>query len=120
MLPAVDPRGRLTGQVVLLTSFLLLPLGLTATLAGLSGLVYAGGSVLLGAWMVGLATRLYFTRTRTDARRLFLGSVVYLPLLLCLMMADRVVMGNADSGQQASADVIESPPSRSVPQVVQH
>jgi heme O synthase-like polyprenyltransferase len=37
-----------------------------------------------------LAIRFGLTRSNTDARRLFFGSIVYLPLLWILMIADRV------------------------------
>jgi protoheme IX farnesyltransferase len=89
MLPVVDRSGRLTGQVVVLTSLTLLPLALAATLHGLTGWVYALGATLLGVWVLSFGARLYAQRTDASARRLFLASILYLPALLCLMMADR-------------------------------
>ena len=89
MLPGLDPTGRLTGQVVVLTSLGLLPLGLAVTLWGLAGPVFAVGSVVLGAWFVYVAARLYARPSDAGARRLFLASIAYLPLLLCLMVLDR-------------------------------
>ncbi|MHC4141847.1 MAG: heme o synthase [Planctomycetota bacterium] len=103
MLPVVDRTGRLTGQVVLLTSLCLVPLALAATLAGLSGLVYAAGSVLLGLWILTFGARLYAQRTETSARRLFLASIVYLPILLCLMVADRGPIDGVTVGTRAVA-----------------
>jgi protoheme IX farnesyltransferase len=89
MLPVVDRAGWLTGQVVVLTSLSLVPLALAATLAGLTGWVYAAGSVVLGLWILSFGARLYTQRTGASARRLFRASIVYLPVLLCLMVADR-------------------------------
>ncbi|MHC4273825.1 MAG: heme o synthase [Planctomycetota bacterium] len=89
MLPVVDRGGRLTGQVVVLTSLCLVPLALAATLAGLTGWVYTAGSIGLGLWILSFGARLYTQRTEASARRLFLASIVYLPVLLCLMVADR-------------------------------
>ncbi len=89
MLPVMDPSGRLTGQVVVLMSLGLLPLGLAATLFGLAGWVYAVGSIALGTWLLVVGLRLYATRSDESARRLFIASIVYLPLLLGLMMLDR-------------------------------
>ncbi len=89
MLPGLDPTGRLTGQVVVLTSLGLLPLGLAVTLRGLAGPVYAVGSMVLGAWFVYVGARLYARPSDAGARRLFLASIAYLPLLLCLMILDR-------------------------------
>lgn len=89
MLPVLDTNGRLTGQVVVLTSLGLVPLGLAATLWGLAGFVYAVGSIALGAWFVSAGVKLYATRSDASARKLFLASIVYLPLLLGLMIIDR-------------------------------
>ncbi len=89
MLPVMDPDGRLTGQVVVLMSLGLLPLGLAATLFGLAGWVYAVGSIALGGWLLVVGIRLYATRSEESARRLFLASIAYLPLLFGLMMLDR-------------------------------
>jgi len=89
MLPGLDPTGRLTGQVAVITSLGLLPLGLAVTLRGLAGPIFAVGSVALGAWFVYVASRLYARPSDASARRLFLTSIAYLPLLLCLMVLDR-------------------------------
>jgi protoheme IX farnesyltransferase len=103
MLPVVDRTGRLTGQVVVLTSLSLVPLALAATLAGLTGWVYSAGSMVLGLWILGFGARLYTQRTEASARRLFLASIVYLPILLCLMVADRGPVAGSTVGPQAVA-----------------
>jgi protoheme IX farnesyltransferase len=89
MLPVVDSSGRLTCMVVVLTSLALLPVGIVATLSGMAGWFYAAGSLLLGLWMVALSVRLHDRRTAASARGVFLASIAYLPLLLCLMVIDR-------------------------------
>jgi protoheme IX farnesyltransferase len=89
MLPAVDPSGELTGRVVVLTSLVLIPLGLALTLHNAAGLIYAGGSLVAGLGMLALAVRFHRSRTNIDARRVFLASIVYLPILLALMVVDR-------------------------------
>lgn len=89
MLPVIDRDGRLTCQVIVLTSMLLLPAGLLATLLNVSGYLYALGSLALGIWMLALAIRFYGARTEMNARSLFLASITYLPLLMCLMVMDR-------------------------------
>ena len=89
MLPVLDRSGRLTGQVAVITALALVPASLSATLLGLAGWVYAAGSIVLGTWLAGAGARLYATRSDASARRLFLTSIAYLPLLLCLMVADR-------------------------------
>ncbi len=90
MLPVVDASGRVTGQMVVLYSLALVPVGLLAALGGITGWLFAGGSVLLGSGLVMLSVRLAALRTELVARRLFLATLAYLPLLLGLMVADRL------------------------------
>ena len=89
MLPVIDPSGRLTGRVVVLMTLVLLPLGVAAALSGLAGWLYTFGSVALGLWMLRLGLRLHAQRSDSNARRVFVASLVYLPALLCLMVIDR-------------------------------
>ncbi len=89
MLPIIDPSGRTTCQLIVLYSLALIPLGLAATIAGLAGWLYALGSILLGIAMVFEGVRFSVRRRNTDARRLFLASILYLPLLLAFMVADQ-------------------------------
>ncbi|MCW8132330.1 MAG: heme o synthase [Planctomycetota bacterium] len=89
MLPVVEPDGRSTGLRAALYAAGLLLICWMPTLFGLTGWVYAGGALALSAGL--LALSVLFARQRSDAaaRRLFLGSVLYLPLLLALMMLDK-------------------------------
>jgi heme o synthase len=89
MLPVVDRKGQVTCQVIVLTSLMLLPLALAATLLSIAGMVFAIGSLLLGAWMTVLGVQLYHNRTDANARRVFFASITYLPVVLCLMVIDR-------------------------------
>lgn len=74
----------------MLYSAALLPVSLLPAIAGVVGRVYTVSAVLLGvvffAFCVSCATR----RTRGEARRLFFASIVYLPVLLAVLMMDRV------------------------------
>jgi len=88
MLPVTDPSGRLTCQVIVLYTLALIPFCLLASLAGVAGGIYAGGSLLLGLCFFRLGWLLYRDRRERDARRLFFGSILYLPILLLLMVAD--------------------------------
>lgn len=89
MLPLVDPDGHVTRRMVVLYSLALLPIGLSVSLIGLAGWVYAAGSLLLGGVVLLLGIQLYRQDSAVRARRLFFASIVYLPLLLGLMVADR-------------------------------
>jgi protoheme IX farnesyltransferase len=89
MLPVHDDAGEITAQAILLTSVPLIPLGLSATMIGLAGIWSAAVSLLLGLWLVWLALRFYRSRDDASARRVFLGSITYLPIVLAVMTVDR-------------------------------
>ena len=88
MLPVIDKSGRLTCRMILLYSVLLIPAALAETVLGGAGVWYAVSAVLLGAVMIFLATLLLRDPSRHGARKVFLASVIYLPLLLMAMVAD--------------------------------
>lgn len=90
MLPVIDPSGRVTGQMAVLYALALVPVGVLGALGGMTGWLFAAGSLALGSALVAFALRLAELRTEPVARRLFLATLAYLPLLLGLMVADRV------------------------------
>ncbi len=90
MLPVVDASGRSTGQAAVLYSMALLPVGVLAAVGGMTGWMFAAGSLALTGALVALALALAVRKTDAVARRLFLGTLAYLPLLLALMVADRL------------------------------
>lgn len=89
MLPHVDPSGAKTCQAIIVYSLALLPMTLLLSAARATGIWYAAGALLLGLVQIFAAFKLYGTIERSAARRVFLTSVVYLPLLLALMVFDR-------------------------------
>lgn len=89
MLPIVDPTGLLTARVVLVTTLLMVPVSLMATLAGVAGYAFALTALLLGAFFIERAIRMVRDRSRASARGLFLASIIYLPLLMGALVADR-------------------------------
>ena len=89
MLPGIPGGEHTTCEVVLLTTLLLIPLGLTATMVGIAGVIYAFCSIALGIAFTLPAIRFFKERTRATARRVFLTSLLYLPLLMGIMIADR-------------------------------
>ena len=90
MLPVIEPDGRSTARQAVIYAAALFPLSLAPTLVGMTGTLYFVGALVLGLLFLGLAVKFGLTRTIADARRLFFGSIVYLPLLWMLMIADRV------------------------------
>ena len=89
MLPVVEPEGRVTGQQIVIYTLLLVPISLLPTILGMSGLVYFYGAIALGALFLFFSLRAAFSKSRHEARRLLLASVIYLPLLFVLMVIDR-------------------------------
>jgi len=89
MLPVIDAEGSRTGRQMVLYALALLPASLLPTLVGLSGPVYFCAALAVGAWFVALALLAAWSKSLASARRLFLGSIGYLPLMLLLMVLDR-------------------------------
>jgi protoheme IX farnesyltransferase len=90
MLPVIDPTGRRTARQAVLFSFVLVPLSLTPYVLKMSGAVYAAGAVIGSVGLLWLAISFASDRTDDRARRLFLGSITYLPLLWGMLILDRV------------------------------
>jgi protoheme IX farnesyltransferase len=90
MLPVIEPDGRSTGRQAVLYCAALLPVSLAPTLVGMTGTVYFAAALALSLLFLGLTIRFARTREIPDARRLFIGSIIYLPLLWILMIAGRV------------------------------
>jgi protoheme IX farnesyltransferase len=89
MLPVVEPDGRVTAQQIVVYTVLLLPVSLLPTALGISGKVYLYGAIVLGCLFLFSSLRAAFSKSRQEARRLLLASVIYLPLLFILMVLDR-------------------------------
>lgn len=89
MLPVVEPSGRITVRQIVLFSIMLLPVSLAPFFFGLSGMIFLVGGALLGLWLLWASIRVARTKTNEDAKKLLLVSVVYLPLLFLLMVADK-------------------------------
>jgi protoheme IX farnesyltransferase len=89
MLPVVEPEGRITGQQIVIYTLLLLPVSLLPTLLGMSGAIYFYGAILLGVCFLYSSICAAISKSRQQARRLLLASVIYLPLLFALMVLNR-------------------------------
>ena len=93
ILPVLDRSGDLTALLAILYCLALVPTSIAASLVGLAGAGYAAVAFFLGAGMIGLAVQFHHRRTAVRARRLFLASVAYLPLLFGAMLMDRGPLG---------------------------
>jgi protoheme IX farnesyltransferase len=85
-----DRDGRLTFRYASLYAAALLPVSLVPTIIGITGDVYLCGAVLLSSGFLLVAGTAARSTSKSHARRLFASSLAYLPLLLVLMVANRV------------------------------
>jgi heme o synthase len=90
MLPVVDATLSATGREIVLFSVALLPASVLPTFFGMASLPYFEAAVLMGLAFLSFGIGCATTGSRNDARKLFLVSIIYLPLLLVAMMCCRV------------------------------
>ena len=108
MLPAVDPEGRLTGRVAVLYAAALLPVTAALSVAGITGGVFLILSQTAGIAFVVLGYLFLRARSETAARRLFLASILYLPIVMGVMVADRGVHRFQDARAAVRLEVVAS------------
>lgn len=90
MLPVLDPEGRKTAAQAVCHAFGLIPVSLFPALLGVAGVIYFGGAILLGAAFLFFAIQFSRRLTAEGAKHLFIASIIYLPLLLGLLVLDKV------------------------------
>jgi protoheme IX farnesyltransferase len=89
MLSVGDVDGRHTFLQAGMFAIALLPVSLTPSVVGIAGPWYFFGAVLLSSWFVWVGVQAIRQRSNAIAKRLFLTSVWYLPVLLGLMVANK-------------------------------
>ena len=89
MLPVVEPEGRVTAQQIVVYTVLLLPVSLLPAALGTSGKIYFIGAIVLGLLFLYSSVRAAMSKSRQEAKRLLMASVIYLPLLFILMVVNR-------------------------------
>jgi heme o synthase len=90
MLPVIESDGRRTGRQAVIYAAALLPASLLPAFAAVSGPIYAAVAGILSVALLVLAIKFASARTEAAARRLFFGSLVYLPLIWIAMIADKL------------------------------
>ena len=90
MLPVVDPDGQRTSRQAVCHTLGLLPVSLFPFLFKMVGPVYCLGTLILGLIFLGFAISFSRQMTQARARHLFYASIIYLPLLLGLMVLDKI------------------------------
>ena len=87
MWSSADVSGEKTANRALFWTLSLLPLSVWPPLAGFTSWWFALPAVLVTGYLVKLALVFHRTKERPDARRLFFGTLIYLPVLLAALLA---------------------------------
>jgi len=97
MLPVVEADGRSTIWRILAYSGALIPVSILPTMMGMAGRVYLVGAVLMGAALFQVSLGMAYPKlsattaaSKPPARRLLRATILYLPLLFALMMANSI------------------------------
>ena len=88
LLPVIQPDGRSTGRQAVIYTAALIPLSMMPTGVGLASPWYMVVALALGAVLMVLSLEFSAKRTIDTARRLFFGSILYLPILWAFLVLD--------------------------------
>jgi protoheme IX farnesyltransferase len=91
MLSVVDATGRITARQIVVYALGLVPASLLPVYAGIAGPVYFIGALAVSAAFALFAISSCRPITGATARRLFLGSLAFLPLLIIMMGLDELL-----------------------------
>jgi protoheme IX farnesyltransferase len=88
LLPVVEPDGRSTGRQSVLYTAALIPISLLPMAVGMATAYYLVGAITLGAVLMVLSLEFATSRSVHAAKRLFYGTILYLPLLWIVLLTD--------------------------------
>lgn len=90
MLPSVDPDGSRTAQQAVSHNIGLLLVSLSPFVLHMAGKIYLVAAVLLGGYYLWCAIQFGRKLDHASAKKLFFASIIYLPLLLIALVADKL------------------------------
>ena len=90
MLSVGDAEGWKTRRQTVLYTVTLIPVSLMPSVLGLTGPLYFAAALLLGVAFLWTALRFGRKASAATARRLFRASILYLPLLMTILVLDKV------------------------------
>jgi len=90
MLPVVDRDGTRTFRQIILTSIGLIGIGLLPSLLGLAGVLYFFGALVVSTGLLQVCLWAASSKSNARAKWLMHATVLHIPLLLGLMMYDKV------------------------------
>jgi len=89
MLPVIDKDLSVTSRQILLYSLALVPVTILPVALGMAGAAYFCTATLLGLAFFTFGINVAATKSREDAKRLFIASIIYLPILLATLMLNK-------------------------------
>lgn len=90
LLPVIQPDGRSTGRQALLYAVALVLVSLLPAMTGLAGLPYVIVALVSGSALIGQSVVFARDLSKDSARRLFFATIIYLPVLLGALVANRL------------------------------
>jgi heme o synthase len=90
LLTVIEPEGTMASRQILAYSTFLVPLTVLPWSMGMFGLLYLTLALLLSLAFLGVSVTLVRERSNVAARRVFAGSLIYLPVLMAIMVIDRL------------------------------
>ena len=91
MLPTIYPESRRTSYVILFFTMALLITSLGLYIMKVAGIFYAVFAAILGTAFFIVALQVIINSTKKNARRLMLASIIYLPVLLIIILIERIL-----------------------------
>ena len=91
MLPTIYPESRRTSYVILFFTVALLIMSLGLYILKVAGIFYAVSAAILGTAFLMVALQVIMNSTKKNARRLMLASIIYLPVLLIIILIERIL-----------------------------
>ena len=91
MLPAMEPDGGLTFRQIVLYCLALIPVSLMPVVFGGAGWIYFFVALISSLLFLGCGLMTARVRSEAWARRLFLASVLYLPIVLTTLTLERIL-----------------------------
>ena len=91
MLPTIYPESKRTSYVILFFTVALLITSLGLYILKVAGIFYAVGAALRGVAFLMVALKVIMESNKKNARRLMLASIIYLPLLLIIILIERIL-----------------------------
>jgi protoheme IX farnesyltransferase len=90
MLPVVEPDGSSTGRQIVLYAAALVPVSLAPTFLNMTGWIYFAAALVFSLAYLYYGVLSARHKTGSHARRVLQASVLYLPLIYCFLVLNKL------------------------------